>query len=501
MSVGIGLSPAQEKLAGQVLAAIRVCPIVVVRCRGGMGRSSILRSVRDRLGESMAGVCHFLRLLKDRQPIAIEETFADLIEDALNRQEVLIFDDLHLVQRVVEDYSYPRQELLDLALTALLDAADCRSKRMILGFNEGVLPPSLERRAQILELEAFKPEDYAGVCYTYLARESASRLDYERLHRFAPLLNVWQLRRACARLQGEVALDTDGFVAYLTKHHLISNVEIEEVRKVDWTDLKGMDDIIQTLEVKIALPFENHVLAAELNLRARRGVLLAGPPGTGKTTIGRALAHRLKGKFFLIDGTVIGDGSDFYETIQRIFDAAVRNAPSVVFIDDTDVIFESGKETGLYRYLLTKLDGLESASADRVCVMMTAMNPGSLPPALLRSGRIELWLETRLPDAAAREIIVSECLSVLPPPFATVDVTGIVDSSHGFTGADLKSAIEDGKLSLAHDRSIGKTLRPLHEYFLEAIQTIRSNRRSYGKRRPAPFGYEARIGFDASEAS
>ena len=48
------------------------------------------------------------------------------------------------------------------------------------------------------------------------------------------------------------------------------------------------------------------------------------------------------------------------------------------------------------------LDGIESASAGRVCLMMTAMDVGSLPPALVRSGRIELWLETRLPDEGAR---------------------------------------------------------------------------------------------------
>jgi ATP-dependent 26S proteasome regulatory subunit len=52
------------------------------------------------------------------------------------------------------------------------------------------------------------------------------------------------------------------------------------------------------------------------------------------------------------------------------------------------------------------LDGLESASAGRVCVMLTAMEVGHLPPALLRSGRIELWLEMRLPDAAARQAIL-----------------------------------------------------------------------------------------------
>ena len=59
-------------------------------------------------------------------------------------------------------------------------------------------------------------------------------------------------------------------------------------------------------------------------------------------------------------------------------EAAQRNAPSIIFIDDSDVIFEDDGDKGFYRYLLTKLDGLESASNARVCVMMTAMDAGSL---------------------------------------------------------------------------------------------------------------------------
>ena len=103
-----------------------------------------------------------------------------------------------------------------------------------------------------------------------------------------------------------------------------------------------------------------------------------------------------------MDGTFIAGTSQFYGRFHHVFEAAKTNAPSVLFIDDSDAIFESGEELGLYRYLLTMLDGLESASAGRVCVMMTAMEVGHLPPALLRSGRIELWLEMRLPDEAAR---------------------------------------------------------------------------------------------------
>src|SRR5205085_7851375 len=125
-------------------------------------------------------------------------------------------------------------------------------------------------------------------------------------------------------------------------------------------------------------------------------------------------AHRLRGKFFLIDGTFISGTHNFYMQIHQVFEAAKENSPAIIFIDDSDVIFESGEEHGLYRYLLTMLDGLESESNARVCVMMTAMDVGNLPPALVRSGRVELWLEMRLPDEAARRAILEQLTSALP---------------------------------------------------------------------------------------
>jgi SpoVK/Ycf46/Vps4 family AAA+-type ATPase len=222
--------------------------------------------------------------------------------------------------------------------------------------------------------------------------------------------------------------------------------------------------------------------------------LLSGPPGTGKTTIGRALAHRLKSKFFLIDGTMVAGTSDFYEELQKVFDAARRNAPSIVFIDDSDVMFEGNGDPGLYRYLLTVLDGIQSAGADRVCVMMTAMNPGSLPPAMLRSGRVELWLETRLPDPSAREEILRERLIDLPGPLAQADVVRVAEAAHGLTGADLKGVVEDAKLLFAHDVSTATPTRGVEEYFLDAIREVHNNHRNYTKKRPA-FATTARIGF------
>jgi len=237
------------------------------------------------------------------------------------------------------------------------------------------------------------------------------------------------------------------------------------------------------LEANIILPFEQVELADELRLKPKRGVLLAGPPGTGKTTVGRALAHRLKSKFFLIDGTCISGTSGFYGRIQQVFEEAKHNAPAIIFLDDSDVIFENGDELGLYRYLLTMLDGLESASAGQVCVMLTAMDVSSIPPALVRSGRIELWLEMTLPDDAARAAILESLLRDQAAIFGGVDKKRLVEATTKFTGADLKRLIEDGKNLFAYDRVKREPLQPVTEYFLRAVETVRENKVRYAKRK------------------
>ena len=177
-------------------------------------------------------------------------------------------------------------------------------KRLVFG-TEGIHVPGIYERVPSAHIPPFVVDDYAMLCAAYLAAERARALDVKKIHRFAPNLNARQLGHTCNALRDDPRLDTDRFIDYLREHHMASNVDLGEVQVVDLKDLKGLDDVLESLEANVILPLEKADIAEELGLKAKRGVLLAGPPGTGKTTIGRALAHRLKSKFFLIDGTVV----------------------------------------------------------------------------------------------------------------------------------------------------------------------------------------------------
>jgi SpoVK/Ycf46/Vps4 family AAA+-type ATPase len=393
----------------------------------------------------------------------------------------VLLDDLHLFTCVMS--GFPRTGFFDAPLTTLTTHAAEAGKQFVFGTRDAP-PGPIQQRCHFARVPDFEPADYEFFCRLYLGDGPAAKLDFTKIHRFARALNAHQLKAVCQALARERDhVDTAGFIDYLRAHQLSSNVDLGEVQPVELHDLKGIDDVLRSLEANLIVPLENDELAAELKLKPKRGVLLAGPPGTGKTTIGRALAHRLKSKFFLLDGTFISGTAQFYERIHHLIEQAKQNAPSILFIDDSDVLFENREEhgPGLYRYLLTLLDGLESETAGRVCVMMTVMDVAALPPALVRSGRVELWLDLRLPDAAARAAILSQHLADLPSAIASVDPQQLAAAADGFTGADLKRLVEDGKSLYAYDRARGERPQPAIDYFLAAIETVRANKQRYAE--------------------
>jgi SpoVK/Ycf46/Vps4 family AAA+-type ATPase len=476
------LCPTQRQVCDRLLDALSRANVLVLESSTGMGKTTLLHEVHDRHGGILLSMKDFIEVMRARHPLALEEAFHEWVAGALATSPCVLLDDLDLLGNVVTGgcNPYPRSGFLEVALSSLASRTIEAGKKLILATG-GYPGSALSSRGRIFSLPPFTPEDYAFLCRHYLGVEHCAPLDFSRIHRFAPALNVHQLRSACTWISPEEASTTEGFIEYLRSQHLTSNVDLNEVQNVSLSDLHGVAEVVESLECNVVLPLENDQLAQELGLKPKRGVLLLGPPGTGKTTVGRALAHRLRGKFFLLDGTVISGTGNFYWAVHNIFEQAKHNAPAVIFIDDSDVIFESGSELGLYRYLLTMLDGLESTSAARVCVMMTAMNVAALPPALLRSGRVELWLEMLLPDLAARRAILTAHLTPRPAALAEVNVDALAEASDGFTGADLKRLCEDGKNLFAFDVARSKPLRPATDYFLDAVRTLRENRARYAE--------------------
>jgi transitional endoplasmic reticulum ATPase len=477
--MSITLSPAQQRAFEGLAASRQVGSMLALCADTGLGKSTVLRALHQRWGGALLTAKDFLETFQTRHPLALEEGVYQLLITALRTHDHVLVDDFDIATEPLTGcHFYPRSGLLDAPLSALATYAMETDKTLLFATSDE-LPDPIAQRCFPHRIEEFEPEDYRHLLQAFLGPLQANRLDVDKIHRFAPQLNAHHLKGAAAWSAWSDSVTTDAFIDHLRTNRLFSNVRLDEVAPVDLRDLKGVDDVLQSLEASVILPLENEALAAELDLKPKRGVLLVGPPGTGKTTIGRALAGRLKGKFLLIDGTIISGTHYFYEKVHRVFESAKKNAPSVIFIDDSDVIFESGEEHGLYRYLLTMLDGLESKSAGRVCVMMTAMHVGNLPPALVRSGRIELWLELRLPDATARAAILERLLASLPKAAGEVDISRLAAASDGFTGADLKRVVEDGKALLGYDRSQGRLLRPISEYFLSAVAGVRDSKEKY----------------------
>ncbi|QDT52922.1 ATP-dependent zinc metalloprotease FtsH [Caulifigura coniformis] len=472
------LVPSQMAAFESLLGSWEAFPLVHLWCDRGRGRTTILRALQTRLGGRLLSMAEFAVAQRGAHPLAIEDSLMRLLDDALAAHDRVYLDDWHLIGDVVEScYEYPRRGYLGVIAAAIAQRIATSGKRLLIASDAG-LPESLREQARSVGVEEFDAEDYRRLCERF-AGEKAQAIDYAAIHRFAPRLNCHQLRASMESLSRSTCWSTDAFRDYLHENQLASNVSLPEVAPVSLEDLVGMDDVIESLLANVVFPMENDEYRQAYGLVPKRGVLLLGPPGTGKTTIGKALAHRLRGKFFIIDGTVISGTERFYHTVNHIFHQARENAPAVIFIDDSDVIFESQREHGLYRYLLTMLDGLESKSASRVCVIMTAMAIKHIPPALIRSGRVELWLETRYPDSSGRAHLIDTMTRGLPAELLPIDVERIAEASEHCSAADLKRLLNDAKTRVAWLRFREQAALDLTTAFLDAIDSYRALKAKY----------------------
>ncbi len=283
--------------------------------------------------------------------------------------------------------------------------------------------------------------------------------------------------------------------------HIDENTEIElrpeyaeavESRRADVTydDIGGMSATIDQLREMVELPLRYPELFQRLGVDPPKGVLLHGPPGTGKTRLARAVANESDATFHLIKGPEIM-GSAYGESesrLRQVFEDAAKSAPSIVFIDEIDSIApKRGQVSGeaekrLVAQLLTLMDGLEARA--NIVVIAATNRPDAIDEALRRPGRFDREIVIGVPDERGRREILGIHTRGMPLG-DRVDLGELARTTYGFVGADLAALTREAAIEAIRrlmprlnleDHSIPPevldTLSVTREDFIEALKRV-----------------------------
>lgn len=247
---------------------------------------------------------------------------------------------------------------------------------------------------------------------------------------------------------GVVGADTD-VVLDLAPEGFTGDVGLE----LTFEDVGGLEREIALVKELVQLPLQFPAIYRQLGIAPVRGVILYGPPGTGKTLLARAAANEIDAQFYYINGPEIV-GTTYGESegnLRRIFGEATHHAPSVIFIDELDVIAlkrgESGSQadTRLVTQLLSLMDGLNRVEG--VVVVGTTNRIEVLDAALRRPGRFDRELYIGPPDAAGRRQILDIHTREMPlDDAARAALAQLAADTPGFVGADLMALCREAGL-------------------------------------------------------
>jgi transitional endoplasmic reticulum ATPase len=470
-TTALSLLPTQGAGLAELERFAALVPFVFVRAEPGMGMTHILKGFAQAYGGLFVARGDLLPTWSIGEQTTRDNLSGAYLMNRLEETDLLVIEDLSFLGRESRWGGYPA------LLQELFRRAEASGKRIVAGYAHS-LPISRHRDfARWLEWGELGTADLQAFLVRHYGEAALGDTDFDVIERYVASHTMYSLQRLVQLLGAAPNLSTRTLIDHLQDIRGGTNVRVEEVEPLDFATLPGTDHIARALETHVILPFEHPELARELDIKAKRGVLLFGPPGTGKTSIGRALAHQMKGRFFLIDGSIPTEPpSAFFGQVKAIIEQAKRHAPSVIFIDDADVLFGIVHVTGLARYLLTLLDGMESERIGKVCIMMTAMNANKIPQPILRSGRVELWLSTKTPDLETRAAMLARWLGSDLPDSETLDLTAIAALAEGMTPADLRRVIADAKALHAADHMAGAPIASAQLYIERALVDLIATR-------------------------
>jgi transitional endoplasmic reticulum ATPase len=335
----------------------------------------------------------------------------------------------------------------------VIDSALRRTGRFDREIELGI--PSKEERLEILQILTRKmaieetvdlltlsesTHGYSGADLSALCREAAMNT----LRRMESKLTSPEGRRIPLDNLKALRITQTDFIAAstVTNPSMLRDLQIE-VPKQSWNDIGGLEDVKQLLKEAVEWPLKFGDLYRHMGAKSPKGVLFFGNPGTGKTTLARAVASECEANFISIKGPELLNKwlGKSEEAVREIFAKARQSSPCVLFFDEIDAIapVRGRGDTNVHAervvsQILAEMDGLQSLKD--VFVIGATNRPELIDPALLRPGRLGILIHIPLPDILTREIILRiHCRD--KPLDDDISIPELAQKMNNYTGADI----------------------------------------------------------------
>jgi len=400
-----------------------------------------------------------------------------------NSPSIIFIDELDAIAPKREEVTGEVERRVVAQLLALMDGLSGRGNVIVIGATNrpGALDPALRRpgrfdreieigvpdkqgRHEILQIHTrgmplsddvdlrklfAMSHGYTGADLAALCRETAMKA----LRRYLPQINLEEEHVPPSVLEKMEVKMEDFLNAYKEITPTAMREVYIEIPTVHWDDIGGLEEVKQQLIEAVEWPLKNPEIFERLGIRPPKGIMLYGPPGCGKTLLGKAVATESEANFITIKGPEVFSKwvGESEKAIREVFRKGRMAAPTVIFFDEIDSLVpqrglgfsDSGVTQRVISQLLTEIDGIVNLTD--IVVIAATNRPDIVDPAILRPGRFDRLIYVPEPDEQSRAEILKIYTKNMPLS-KDVDVTHLSVLTKNYSGADIDALCREAAM-------------------------------------------------------